>query len=93
MQAVLGGLSVNGTMMIIGAVPSLQVPTLQLLGGRQAVEGWYSGTSIDSQDTLAFSVLSGVRSRNELFKLAQVSDAYDRMLSGKARFRVVLTTG
>jgi D-arabinose 1-dehydrogenase-like Zn-dependent alcohol dehydrogenase len=93
MQAVLGGLSVNGTMMIIGAVPSLQVPALQLLGGRRSVKGWYSGTSIDSQDTLSFSVLTGVRSLNEVFALAQVNEAYDRMLSGQARFRVVLTTG
>jgi D-arabinose 1-dehydrogenase-like Zn-dependent alcohol dehydrogenase len=93
MEAVLGGLAVNGTLMIIGAVPSLQVPPLQLLSRRQSVKGWYSGTSIDSQDTLSFSVLSGVRSMNEIFPLEQVNDAYERMLSGKARFRVVLTTG
>ena len=90
MQAVQGGLAVNGTMMIIGAVPALQVPPLQMLSGRQSVKGWYSGTSIDSQDTLSFSVLTGVRSRNEVFPLEQVSEAYDRMMSGKARFRVVL---
>lgn len=93
MQSVLGGLAVNGTMMIIGAVPTLQVNPLQLLGGRQSVKGWYSGTSIDSQDTLAFSVLSGVRSMNEVFPIEKVNEAYERMLSGKARFRVVLTTG
>ncbi len=93
MKAVIGGLSVNGTFMIIGAVPSLEVPPLQLLQGRQSVEGWYSGTSIDSEDTLAFSVLSGVRSMNEAFPLERVNEAYERMLSGKARFRVVLTTG
>lgn len=93
MQAVTGGLAVNGTMMLIGAVPSLQVSPLQLLVGRQSVKGWYSGTSIDSQDTLSFSVLAGVRSMNEVFPLEQVNEAYERMLSGKARFRVVLTTG
>lgn len=93
MKAVLGGLAVNGTMMIIGAVPSMEVPPLQLIGGRQSIKGWYSGTSIDSQDTLSFSVLSGVRSMNEVFPLEQVNDAYERMLSGKARFRVVLKTG
>jgi D-arabinose 1-dehydrogenase-like Zn-dependent alcohol dehydrogenase len=93
MKAVIGGLAVNGTFMIIGAVPSLDVPPLQLLGGRQSVKGWYSGTSIDSQDTLAFSVLSGVRSMNEAYPLERVSAAYERMLSGQARFRVVLTTG
>ncbi|MBZ5623197.1 MAG: alcohol dehydrogenase [Acidobacteriia bacterium] len=93
MQAVMGGLGANGTFMIIGAVGSLAVPALQLLTGRQSVKGWYSGTSIDSQDTLAFSVLSGVRSMNEAYPLDRVAEAYERMLSGKARFRVVLTTG
>jgi D-arabinose 1-dehydrogenase-like Zn-dependent alcohol dehydrogenase len=91
MAAVQGGLAVNGTMMLIGAVPTLQVSPLQLLGRRQSVKGWYSGTSIDSQDTLAFSVLSGVRSMNEVFPLARVNEAYERMITGKARFRVVLT--
>ena len=67
MKAVIGGLSANGTMMIVGAVTSLEVPSMQLLLNRQSVKGWYSGTSIDSQDTLAFSVLSGVRSMNEVF--------------------------
>jgi D-arabinose 1-dehydrogenase-like Zn-dependent alcohol dehydrogenase len=93
MTAVLAGLAIDGTMMIIGAVPSLEIPPLQFIGGRQSVKGWYSGTSIDSQDTLSFSVLSGVRSMNEVFPLDQVSQAYERMLGGKARFRVVLTTG
>jgi D-arabinose 1-dehydrogenase-like Zn-dependent alcohol dehydrogenase len=61
--------------------------------GRRPIQGWYSGTSIDSQETLAFSVLSGVRSMNEVFLLERVPEAYERMMSGKARFRVVLTTG
>jgi D-arabinose 1-dehydrogenase-like Zn-dependent alcohol dehydrogenase len=90
MAAVLGGLALNGTMMLIGAVPSLQIPPLQMLGRRQAVKGWYSGTSIDSEDTLAFSVLSGVRSMNEVFPLERVNEAWERMIGGKARFRVVL---
>jgi len=64
-----------------------------LLMGRRAVKGWYSGTSIDSQDTLSYSVLSGVRSMNEVFPLERATEAYERMMSGKARFRVVLTTG
>ena len=93
MKSVIGGLAANSALMIIGAVPSLEVPPLQLLGGRQSVKGWYSGTSIDSQDTLAFSVLTGVRSMNEVFPMERVNEAYERMLSGKARFRVVLTTG
>jgi len=93
MSAAAGGLAVNGTLMIIGAVPSLQVPPLQLLLGRQSVKGWYSGMAVDSQDTLAFSVLSGVRAMNEVYPIEQVVEAYERMISGKARFRVVLTTG
>jgi D-arabinose 1-dehydrogenase-like Zn-dependent alcohol dehydrogenase len=93
MKAVMGGLGVGGTFMIIGAVPTLEVPSLQLLTLRQSVKGWYSGTSIDSQETLAFSVSSGVRSMNETFPLERVKEAYERMVSGKARFRVVLLTG
>jgi D-arabinose 1-dehydrogenase-like Zn-dependent alcohol dehydrogenase len=93
MQAVVGGLAVNGTMLVIGAVPTLEVSPLFLLNGCRSVKGWYSGTSIDSQDTLAFSVLTGVRSMNEIYPLEQASEAFDRMASGKARFRVVLTTG
>jgi D-arabinose 1-dehydrogenase-like Zn-dependent alcohol dehydrogenase len=93
MAAVLGGLAVNGTLMIIGVGGPIPVSPLQLILGNQSVKGWYSGTAIDSQDTLAFSVLSGVRPMNEAFPLEQAAEAYDRMMSGKARFRVVLTTG
>ena len=64
---------------------------LFLIMGRRSVKGWYSGTAMDSQDTLAFSALSGVRSMNEVFPLERVVEAYERMMSGKARFRVVLT--
>ena len=74
-----------------GAADKLEVSGLALLMGRRAVEGWYSGTSIDSQDTLAFSVQSGVRSMNEVYPLERAAEAYERMMSGKARFRVVLT--
>jgi alcohol dehydrogenase len=93
MKAVLGGLGVKGKLMVIGAVPSLEVNTLQMIFFDQSVGGWYSGTSIDSQDTLNFSVLSGVRSMNEAFPLDRAAEAYDHMLSGKARFRVVLDIG
>jgi D-arabinose 1-dehydrogenase-like Zn-dependent alcohol dehydrogenase len=93
MSAVQGGLGVNGTLVVIGAAPSMQVSPLLLIGGRRSVKGWYSGTAIDSQDTLAFSVLAGVRSMNEVYPLERVAEAYERMTSGKARFRVVLTTG
>jgi D-arabinose 1-dehydrogenase-like Zn-dependent alcohol dehydrogenase len=93
MKAVLGGLSVGGTLMIIGAVPSFEINSLQMLLQNQSVTGWYSGTSIDSQDTLNFSVLSGVHSMNEVFPFDRAAEAYDHMMSGKARFRVVLKVG
>ncbi len=93
MSAVQGGLAVNGTLMVIGAANSMQVSPLSLIMGCRSVKGWYSGTSIDSQDTLAFSKRTGVRSMNEIFPLEQVNEAYERMISGKARFRVVLTVG
>jgi alcohol dehydrogenase len=93
MKAVMGGLGAGGTLMIIGAVPSLEINSLQLLLQNQSVTGWYSGMSIDSQDTLNFSVLSGVHSMNEVFPFERVAEAYDHMLSGKARFRVVLNIG
>jgi alcohol dehydrogenase len=91
MKSAIGGLTPTGTFMIVGAVPSLEVPALQLLLKSQQVKGWYSGTSLDSQETLAFSVLSGVRSMNESYPLERASEAYERMESGKARFRAVLT--
>ena len=90
MSAVMGGLSPAGTFMILGAPESLTLHPGQLIGGRNSIVAWYSGTSIDSQDTLAFSALANVRSRNEVYPLARANDAYERMLSGKARFRVVL---
>jgi D-arabinose 1-dehydrogenase-like Zn-dependent alcohol dehydrogenase len=91
MKAVIGGLAPTGTLMIVGAVPALEVPALQLLLKSQQVKGWYSGTSLDSQETLGFSVLSGVRSMNESYPLERVNQAYERMVQGTARFRVVLT--
>ncbi len=93
MKGVLGGLGVHGTVMLIGAVASLEVNPLQMLTYNQSATGWYSGTSIDSQDTLAFCVLSGVRSMNETFPLDRAAEAFERMMSGKTRFRVVITTG
>ncbi len=78
-------------MIVIGAAESLQLSPIVLLMGNRSVKGWYSGTAIDSQDTLAFSARAGVRSMNEIFPLERVNEAYERMMSGKARFRVVLT--
>jgi D-arabinose 1-dehydrogenase-like Zn-dependent alcohol dehydrogenase len=93
MAATLGGLGVNGTLMVIGAAMSMQLIPALLIGGSTGIKGWYSGTSIDSQDTLSFSVLSGVRSMNEVYPLERAAEAYERMMGGKARFRAVLTTG
>jgi D-arabinose 1-dehydrogenase-like Zn-dependent alcohol dehydrogenase len=64
-----------------------------LLLGRRAIVGWPSGSSIDSQDTLAFSASNGVRSMNEIFPLDRAPEAFERMLSGNARFRAVLRVG
>jgi D-arabinose 1-dehydrogenase-like Zn-dependent alcohol dehydrogenase len=91
MAEIQGGLGVNGTLMVIGAVPSLNADTLFLLRGRRSIKGWYSGVASDSEDTLAFSQLNGVKSMNEFYPLSRVAEAYDRMMSGQARFRVVLT--
>jgi alcohol dehydrogenase len=90
MQAISGGLGVNGTMMVIGAVGALTVNSLDLLQKRAAVRGWYSGTAADSEDTLLFSQLNAITSMNEIYPLEEAQAAYDRMMSGKARFRVVL---
>jgi D-arabinose 1-dehydrogenase-like Zn-dependent alcohol dehydrogenase len=93
MSAVQRGLAVNGTLVVVGAAPSMQVSPFLLLSGCRTIKGWYSGTSIDAQDTLAFSARSGVRSMNEMFPVERAAEAYDRLMSGKARFRVVLTIG
>jgi D-arabinose 1-dehydrogenase-like Zn-dependent alcohol dehydrogenase len=94
MTAVLGGLGIDGKLIVLGAAHEpLEVSPLLLISGRRSIVGWPSGTSADSQDTLDFSTLTGVRSMNEVFPLERAAEAYDRMMSGKARFRVVLTTG
>ncbi len=90
MQAIAGGLGPNGVMMVIGAVGPLTVNSLDLIGKSAAVKGWYSGTSADSEDTLQFSLLNKIASMNEIFPLEQAQEAYAHMMSGKARFRVVL---
>ncbi|HLX36709.1 MAG TPA: alcohol dehydrogenase [Candidatus Binataceae bacterium] len=90
MAATIGGLAPNGILMVIGAVGPMTFDPLMILTRRQSIKGWYAGTSIDSEDTLAFSVLSGVRSMNEVVPFARVAEGYDCMMSGSARFRVVL---
>ena len=93
MKSVINGLAPKGTLMVIGAGGSIEVAPTQLIPGSSSIKGWYSGTSIDSQDTLSFSVQAGVRSMNEVYPMERVAEAYDRMLSGQARFRVVMTIG
>ena len=94
MTAALGGLAIDGTFVVLGAAhESIEVSPLLLISGRRRILGWPSGTSADSEDTLAFCARNGVRPMNEVFPLERAADAYDRMMSGEARFRVVLTTG
>ena len=93
MSAVLGGLGVNGKLTILGAaVEPLQVPAIPLIMGRRSITGWPSGSSIDSQDALSFSVLTGIRAMTQVFPLEHAAEAYELMMSGKARFRAVITT-
>jgi D-arabinose 1-dehydrogenase-like Zn-dependent alcohol dehydrogenase len=93
MSAIQGGLAPRGTLLIVGVPESLAIDPMPLILGSRSVKGWYSGTSIDSQQTLAFSALTGVRPMTETYPLERAAEAYDRMMSGDARFRVVLTTG
>jgi D-arabinose 1-dehydrogenase-like Zn-dependent alcohol dehydrogenase len=94
MTAALPGLGIDGRLIILGAsTEPLAVNTFEMIGGRRSVQGWPSGRSSDSEDTLAFAALTGVRPMTEVFPLERAAEAYERMMSGKARFRVVLTTG
>ncbi|MFP2925261.1 alcohol dehydrogenase [Pyxidicoccus sp. 3LG] len=87
----LGGLGRNGTLLLLGAGPEpIPINGLPMIMKRLRVQGWPSGIPQDSQDTMAFSALTGVRSRNEVFPLERATEAYERMMSNRARFRVVL---
>ncbi len=92
--ATFGGLARRGELVIVGAsAQPLGIPPAALIGGDKSIVGHASGTSRDSEDTLSFSVLSGVRPMIETLPLEQASEAYEKMISGDARFRMVLTTG
>jgi len=92
MSELVGGLAIGGKLLVVGApFEPLQIPALQLIPARRAVQGWPSGTAIDSEDTLRFSAQSGVRPMVEKYPLARVKEAYERMESGHAEFRVVVT--
>jgi D-arabinose 1-dehydrogenase-like Zn-dependent alcohol dehydrogenase len=94
MGAAIGGLAEGGRLMVIGASPdAIEVSPLLLISARRSIQGWPSGTSIDSEDTLKFSVLADVRPMIEAMPLERAPEAYERMMSGEARFRMVLTTG
>jgi D-arabinose 1-dehydrogenase-like Zn-dependent alcohol dehydrogenase len=92
MSALVDGLGPNGKLVVVGAGPEpLSISPLQLIGGRRSVQGWASGTAKDSEDTMQFSALTGVRPMIERYPLEKAAEAYQQMISGKARFRVVLT--
>jgi D-arabinose 1-dehydrogenase-like Zn-dependent alcohol dehydrogenase len=94
MSELIDGLGVGGKLLVVGAsADPITVTPIQLIGSRRSIQGWPSGSAQDSEDTLNFCALTGIRPMVETFPLEQAAAAYDRMLSGKARFRVVLTMG
>jgi len=94
MAATIGGLSLDGRLVVLGAdFTPMALNTASLIGKRTGLYGWPSGSSIDSEDTMKFAAMTGVRPMTETFPLERAQEAYDRMISNKARFRVVLTTG
>src|SRR3984893_11362613 len=92
MSDLVGGLGLNGTLLVVGAGQGLiEASPIQLIFGRKSVKGWSSGIPTDSEDTLRFAEMTGVRPMVEKFPLEKAAEAYARMMSGKAQFRVVLT--
>jgi D-arabinose 1-dehydrogenase-like Zn-dependent alcohol dehydrogenase len=94
MSAVIDGLGPRGQLIVVGVdAEPIQVGPMQLVGGSRQVLGHASGTSKDSEDTLGFSRLMAIAPRIETYPLEEAAAGYERMISGGARFRVVLTTG
>lgn len=94
MSEIVKGLSVDGKLIVLGVGKEpLIISGLELIQARRSVLGWPSGTAMDSQETMEFSALTGVRSMNEEYPLEKAAEAYEKMMSGKARFRIVLTMG
>jgi len=92
MSALVDGLGMNGTMVVVGATADpIEVTPFQLIFGNRRIQGWAAGIPTDSEDTLRFAELTGVRPMIEKYPLEKAADAYARMMSGKAEFRVVLT--
>ena len=91
MTPLIDGLGIDGTLVVVGASPEpIEVNPFHIIGQRRGVRGWPSGTSTDSEDTLRFSALTGVEAMIETYPLTRATEAYQRMMSGKARFRVVI---
>jgi D-arabinose 1-dehydrogenase-like Zn-dependent alcohol dehydrogenase len=92
MSELIDGLGPNGKFMVVGAAfDPIEVTPMQLIFGSRSIQGWASGTPTDSEDTLRFAELTGVRPMIETYPLERAADGYARMMSGKAQFRVVLT--
>lgn len=92
MEQLINGLGINGKMVVVGAEPTpFKVSPFQLLMGRKSIGGWPSGTAVDSEDTLNFSWMTNSLPMIETYPLEKASEAYEKMMSNKARFRVVLT--
>ena len=92
MSELIDGLGPNGKLMVIGVAPEpIEVTPSQLIMRSRSIEGWASGTPADSEDTLRFAELTGVRPMIETYPLERAGEAYARMMSGHAQFRVVLT--
>ena len=92
MSELFDGLGPNGKLLVIGAsADPIQVTPVQLISGSRSIQGFASGTPADSEDTLHFAELTGVRPMIETYPLEKAAEAYARMMSGKAQFRVVLT--
>ncbi len=94
MSSLVGGLGANGSLVVIGvAADPIEVSTADLVLAKRRIQGWPSGTATDSEDTLRFAEMTGIRPMIEKYPLAKAAEAYDRMMSGNAQYRVVLTMG
>jgi D-arabinose 1-dehydrogenase-like Zn-dependent alcohol dehydrogenase len=92
MSDVIDGLGPNGRLIVVGtSFDPIEVTPLQLINGSRSIQGWASGTPTDAEDTLRFAELTGVRPMIETYPLEKAGEAFARMMSGRAEFRVVLT--
>lgn len=90
-SALVGGLANNGKLIVVAAPgEAIEIAAMDLITGRRSIQGWYSGDAKDSEETLQFSAFSGILPQVETYKLEQINEAYDRMITGKVRFRAVI---